>query len=123
MVTDRYHRRMIRNLLLVGACFVLCNACGSDSAGSENTGKTCPDVSGTWQVTEHCVASLVGASASVKQTGCELSFDAPFDGFSGSVTSDGKITIGGVQDCVGNATSSAISMLCTPGDCQVKLAR
>jgi hypothetical protein len=62
-------------------------------------------------------------SLMVTETNCALSFAPPFDGFSGSVTSAGKITLSGPQSCTGSATESAVTMTCTPGTCVVKLAR
>ncbi|HWZ90453.1 MAG TPA: hypothetical protein VNW92_16430 [Polyangiaceae bacterium] len=91
------------------------------SAGAPSAG--CPDVSGTWRVTAHCDATLVGMSLTVTETACALSFAAPFNGFTGSVSDAGKITLSGPQSCTGDATASAISMTCTPGTCLVKLAR
>ncbi|HET7543420.1 MAG TPA: hypothetical protein VFK05_26280 [Polyangiaceae bacterium] len=130
---------MIRNLFAVALCCAVCSACGSSSspsessggsgnagssnAGSSNAGSSCPDVSGAWQITEHCDPTLIGISMNVTETSCALSFDAPFDAFSGDVTREGKITISGVQSCTGSASASAISMNCTPGTCVVKLAR
>ena len=48
---------------------------------------------------------------------------SPFNGFTGTVTADGKVTVSGPQSCTGTATSSAISMSCTPGTCSVTLSR
>ena len=123
-----YSRYMIRSLLVT---VVLCSACGSsstDSPGAQgdagsNGNASCPDVSGTWKVTAHCDPSLVGSSLRVTETDCALSFDAPFDAFTGSVDAAGKITLGGPQTCTGSATTSAITLNCSPGTCVVKLAR
>jgi len=52
-----------------------------------------------------------------------VSFASPFDAFSGSVTSDGKITLSGPQGCSGTATATSVSMNCTPDPCPVKLTR
>lgn len=83
----------------------------------------CPDVTGTWTVTKHCDASLVGASAVVSQHGCALSFAAPFDAFSGSVAADDTVTLNGPQSCTGKAATASISLSCTPGTCDVTLTR
>jgi hypothetical protein len=80
-------------------------------------------VSGTWTVTAHCDSSLVGQKAVVTQTGCALSFAAPFNGFMGTLTSDGKITLTGAQACTGTVKASTITMTCTPGTCDVTLSR
>ena len=109
---------MIRNLFLVG---VLCAACGACSSSSDPSG--CPDVSGGWEITAHCDAAFIGMTLQVTENACALSFSKPFDGFSGHVSEDGKITLSGPQSCTGTATSSEVSMNCTPGTCLVKLAR
>jgi len=115
---------MIRNSFLLCVCWALCSACG-DSSDASPASNTCPDVSGTWTITDHCSAPLIGLSTDVTETGCSLSFSAPFDAFSGNVTSDGKITISGPQSCTGTASASAIAMNCTGGadTCEVKLSR
>jgi hypothetical protein len=111
-------------LLLLSA-----SACGSDNGsaspggGGASGNSSCPDVSGSWKVTKHCEASLVGATLDVTETSCALTFAAPFDQFMGSVTADGKITLSGPQSCTGTATAQSVSMVCTPGTCDVTLAR
>jgi hypothetical protein len=111
---------VIRTLL---AALVFLAACSSGSSSPNASTGTCPNVAGTWKVTAHCDPSLVGQSAVVMQTGCSLSFAAPFNGFMGTITSGGNITLTGAQSCTGSATASAISMSCTPGTCDVTLAR
>ncbi len=119
------------------ACGVLLSvsACGSSSdsgappsaaaaAGAGATAATgCPDVSGTWTITQHCDATLVGQTLKVMQSDCTLSMASPFDQFMGSVTQDDKISLTGPQTCSGSATTDAVSMMCTPGNCTVVLAR
>lgn len=119
---------MLRALLLLALAGAACSACGSDSSGSEANvrsadGDSCPDVSGRWTITEHCEAAFIGQTLQVTQTDCALSIAAPFDGFSGSVTRDEEITLSGPQSCTGTATADAIVMNCTPGTCEVMLAR
>jgi hypothetical protein len=117
-------------LTLRAALFSLCLPCACSSSSSpagatssDGGGAACPDVSGTWTVTAHCDASLVGQKAIVTQTDCSLSFAAPFDGFTGTLTTDAKITLSGPQTCTGTVTASSISMMCTPGTCDVALSR
>jgi hypothetical protein len=104
-------------------------ACGSDSSGTPSKtsgsgdGGACPDVTGTWAVTKHCDASLVGMNAVVTQSACKLSFQPPFDGFTGTVAADGTVTLSGPQTCSGSVSQSSISLSCTPGTCAVALAR
>jgi hypothetical protein len=116
---------MIRSFLV--ALLLLC-ACSSNSPSSgspspDGGSAACPDVAGTWNITAHCDASLIGQSVVVTQTDCTLSFAAPFDGFTGTVTNDGMLSLSGPQSCAGTVTASSISMICTPGTCDVTLAR
>jgi hypothetical protein len=118
--------RMRRIWLLAS---VLAFSCGSDSSGSPNksTGggsdAGCPDIAGNWTVTQHCDSSLIGMSAAVTETNCSLSFAAPFDGFTGSIGSDGTVTLSGPQSCTGKPAADTISLSCTPGTCAVTLTR
>ncbi|HVW27510.1 MAG TPA: hypothetical protein VHC69_19230 [Polyangiaceae bacterium] len=110
------------------ALAVLACACGSDSSGAPSksagaNGDSCPDVAGTWAVTKHCDASLVGASAVVSESNCALSFQPPFNGFTGSVGADGSITLSGPQSCSGTVSQDSISLSCTPSPCDVALSR
>jgi hypothetical protein len=73
-------------------------------------------------VTAHCDASLIGQKAVVTQTGCSLSFAAPFNGFTGTVTG-ATLTLNGPQSCTGTVMANSISMMCTPGTCDVTLSR
>ena len=109
-------------LLLLTACSSS-SSDGSPTASGGTIGVGCTDVSGAWQVTAHCDASLIGMSLTVTETNCSLSFAAPFNGFSGNVTDAGKVTLSGAQSCTGDASATAISMTCTPGTCLVTLAR
>jgi len=125
---------MIRSLLVMSV-LALVSGCGGSSdspnaggnAGSGNAGgagnDSCPDVSGEWTLTEHCESSFIGMTLNVTENACALTFAAPFDAFSGSVTPGGKITLNGPQSCSGTATSTSVSMNCTPDPCPVKLAR
>lgn len=97
-------------------------ASSASSSGAASSG-TCPSLAATWKVTGHCDPSLVGKDAVVTQSGSSLTFGAPFDGFTGTVTSDCKVTIAGPQTCTGTATASAISLACTPGTCSVTLSK
>ncbi|HEY3256820.1 MAG TPA: hypothetical protein VGJ91_22850 [Polyangiaceae bacterium] len=110
------------------AVCVACSSSSSDPSGaSGNAGgagnASCPDVSGAWDISEHCDATLIGMSLQVTEDACALSFASPFNQFSGSVTADGKISLSGPQSCTGTATASAVSMNCSPGTCVVKLSR
>ena len=119
-------------LKFVASCVLLSvSACGSSSDGAAPSSAqagapaiaVCPDVSGTWTVTQHCDATLVGQTLKVMQSDCALSMASPFDQFTGSVTKDDTISLSGPQTCSGSATADSVSMMCTPGNCAVTLAR
>ncbi|HEX2671698.1 MAG TPA: hypothetical protein VHM25_12540 [Polyangiaceae bacterium] len=142
---------MMRSLLVMSVVALMSSACGGSSdspspggnagsanagnagsanagsAGSANAGGTndgsCPDVSGEWTVSQHCESSLIGMTLTVTENACVLSFASPFDAIDGSVSSDGKILLSGPQSCTGTATSTSVSMNCTPDPCPVELAR
>jgi hypothetical protein len=111
---------VVNRVLVALLPLVLSCSSGSSSNGG---GGTCPDVSGMWKITAHCDASLVGQSVMVTENACSLTFAAPFNGFTGNVTTDGKITLTGPQSCSGTASPTAIAMTCTPGTCDVTLGR
>lgn len=114
--------RLFAAFLLQCLLCLLC-ACSSNSSPSSDGNGACPNVSGTWKITAHCDASLIGQTPVVTQTGCSFSVAAPFNGFAGTVSNDDKITLSGPQTCTGTATASSITMTCTPGTCDVMLAR
>jgi hypothetical protein len=103
-----------------------CSSDASDANPQGNAGSTgngsCPDMGGPWSVSEHCDSSLVGEILQVTQTACALSFAAPFDVFTGSLSADGKIALSGPQTCTGTLTASTASLNCTD-ECIVKLTR
>jgi hypothetical protein len=108
---------------LVAACSSSDSSDSSNSSTSSSGAGACPNLAATWKITAHCDASLIGQSAVVTQSGCNLTFAAPFNGFTGTVTADSKLTVSGPQQCTGTATASAINMNCTPGTCTVTLAK
>jgi hypothetical protein len=113
---------MIRTLF----CSLLIGACSSSSSGSPDAGAAgaaCPNVAGTWTITAHCDATLIGQPAVVTQSACSLTFAAPFNGFTGTVANDGALTLSGPQTCSGTASSTDLTLNCTPGTCVVKLSK
>jgi hypothetical protein len=110
----------LTSLVLVAACS---SSSPSGSDAPDSGGGACPDASGTWTITQHCDTSLVGEKVVVTQTDCSLSFAAPFDGFAGTLTTGGGITLTGAQSCSGTVSGSTITMVCTPGTCDVALTR
>jgi hypothetical protein len=111
------------SFLLFGISIVGCGSDDSTSAGASSGSAACPNLAGQWKVSAHCDPSLVGKDAVVTQSGCSLTFASPFNGFTGSVTADNKVTLSGPQSCTGTASSTSITMSCTPGTCTVTLAR
>jgi hypothetical protein len=102
-------------------------ACGSSSSDDSAPSSACPNLAATWTITAHCVSSFVGQTVTVTQSSCALTFAAPFDGYSGTVSSDGSLnvtgpTATGTQDCTGTATASSLDLSC-PGPCHVTLTR
>lgn len=90
------------------------------------TGEDCPDISGDWEVTSHCNDDFVGAVVAFEQDGCEVESGGSFEGFSGTVSDNGDLNIGGegggsdVITCEGVATSGQITIECSDG-CNVIL--
>ena len=122
----------MRVFVVLASVLFAVTACSSSDSSSSSSGSTgssgasgatpaCPTVAGNWKVTQHCDTSLVGSPIVVTQNGCNLTFSAPFDKFSASETSDGKLTVTGPQTCTGTASATAIDMSCTPGTCTVVL--
>ena len=127
-------RTLLVTLLLLGACSSNSTTdntpngtAGSSQeaagGGGQNPAETCPNIGGSWKVTEHCDATLVGMVLSVNEANCALTFDSPFNAFSGSVSKTGVITLSGPQQCTGTGTASSIAMTCSPGTCKVTLTR
>jgi hypothetical protein len=119
---------MIRlSFAAVTALLLALAACSSDdtpAAATPSGGSAlCPNVAGTWKVTAHCDASLIGADAVVTQSGCALTFAAPFNGFTGDVGADGATRVSGPQTCTGTASPSKMTLACTPGTCSVELTK
>lgn len=122
--------QVVRSILVlcVLAAFAACDSTDGSSSSpnaSSSSGGTvsCPDLAGTWTVTAHCDASLIGQTAVVAENDCHLTFAAPFDGFTGTVGTDGKLSVTGPQSCTGTSNASSLSMSCTPGACSVSLTR
>ncbi|HEY1537299.1 MAG TPA: hypothetical protein VGF76_24930 [Polyangiaceae bacterium] len=116
--------------ILIALSLLLC-ACGSSSSdaggGGGASAGACPSLAGTWTIQAHCVSSFVGQTVSVTESSCMLSLAAPFDGYSGTVTSDGQLdvkgpTASGSQECTGTATAASMMLAC-PGPCAVTLGR
>lgn len=120
------HRRWV----FAASCALLSSValgCGDDDSKTDDGDTACLGIDGSWTIASHCQTSVVGTTATVHQTGCSVSSVDPWTGWSGSMTSDGAITMSGPagtaqMTCTGTATASAITMTCNP-TCEVKLTR
>lgn len=94
--------------------------------GGGNVNQGCPDVSGTWSMDQHCDPGMVGDAFEVTQSGCNLS--VPSQGWTGSVTAVGGISMGGpaggsVLTCTGTASQTQLTVECQPGACHVEMSK
>ena len=99
-------------------------SCGSSTALQPDAA-SCPDLSGSWTVTAHCVPSQVGQTFSITQTGC--TYGESYPGWTGSVAADGTLTSSGPagdkpMTCTGTSSGSPITMSCNP-TCDVAMTR
>lgn len=114
---------------LAGSCVLLGTfvpACGDDDDGKQGD-TTCPSINGAWKITGHCVASQVGTTVTVHQSGCTVESVDPWTGWAGSVAPDGSLSMSGpggtsTMTCTGSMSGTTLSISCTPS-CDVKLAR
>jgi hypothetical protein len=107
--------------LLVSLALCACEVSGEP-------GGDCPDLAGTWVVDSHCESSLVGDTFTVTQRGCDLTVSAPFNGWTGYLSSAGGLTMSGPAGdtyltCTGSATATAVQTRCSPGSCSVRMSR
>jgi hypothetical protein len=103
------------------AAVALACACG----GTESS--NCPNISGTWKVTSHCVSSYVGQTFPVAQSGCNFTTGDPFSGFTGTVNANNQVTIVSPQgastlSCNGAVAGSVIAFSCQP-PCSVTIQK
>jgi len=98
---------------------------GAATGGGSSAGD-CPDVSGTWEIAQHCQSSFVGASATVSQTGCSYEVSSVGYSCSGTVSADASVTQtcsveeGNTVSCSGQVTEGTMILVCT-GECSVVL--
>ena len=112
----------LRRLGLVLA--VVVSACTSVAHHGGDEGD-CPDVSGSFTITQHCEADFVGDTLSMTQTGCELT--VPLWDMTGTVSSAGRITISGSPGgdfitCEGTVTGNSFVTDCN-NTCHVEGTR
>lgn len=92
----------------------------------------CPDVGGTWTITQHCEPGFVGAVTEISVSGCNITDVSVWDSWTGSVESDGTLAMSGYGGgefitCSGTVFGDTISVSCDgDGDttsCVVSLSR
>jgi hypothetical protein len=117
-------------------CLMLCLAVGFISScdtepnkdNSGGNGNGCADVSGPWEIVQHCSSNFVGYTVRVGQDGCDFSYTDPFPGWVGSIDADNNIIStgdegGGTLTCEGSLVGSLMTLNCNPGECQVTLKK
>jgi hypothetical protein len=112
----------VRLLLGVVCLGALLGACSDD-----DDGPACPNVSGQWEITQHCQPSAVGSRLVVEQNGCTVSTSGANAQFDGSVAASGEVSVNGSLlglpiQCSGTATPTHVTLNCA-GGCQVTLER
>ncbi len=83
--------------------------------GCGSGGNDCPNLAGTWQVTEHFVSSQVGQTTEITQSGCTITMKTAGNAaaISSVVSSDGRLSWkSGSTTCVGQAVGDIITMDC-----------
>jgi hypothetical protein len=83
----------------------------------------CPDVEGTYTITQHCEGDFVGDTFAIIQDGCDI--EVPLWSFEGSISSDGTTTMQGTPDddaltCNGPIVDGHFVMDCSPNGCHVE---
>jgi hypothetical protein len=105
--------------------FLACSCGSSDSGKNDGSGggasAGCPNLSGAWTITEHCMADLLGKPVVISANGCNLTITSPVAGQTviATVDQDGALELtvtggsGAGMVCPGVATSSTISLGCS----------
>jgi len=113
-------------MLRLAALAILIGSCGSSDSGKDDgsgggSSAGCPDLSGTWTITAHCMPDLVGKPVGIRQSDCTLIVDSPVAGQTvmATVGKDGTIelTVSGGSGtgmvCPGEVTGNVISLSCS----------
>lgn len=113
---------MTAMLLALAAC-----SNGSSSNGS------CPSLTGTWAFTEHCDSDTANDPPQITQNGCNFTVTGTGYNFSGTIKSDGSLSMNGTissgdsMQCTGKLNGDTISETCGPpgetASCQAKIKR
>ena len=113
--------------LLLAAALVGCGEGDGDGGDAP-----CPNVAGSWVVTESCMPARLGSPVNATQSGCTVWSDwGGSTPTSTTVDSDGyvafTITIGpgaGLEvACTGSGTADKTAFVCQPGDCKIALEK
>ena len=107
--------------LLLCVCSALAGACSDD-----DDAPACPNVSGLWEIAQHCQPSAVGSRLEVQQNGCSITTNGIDTEFRGTVAASGEVSVQGTSlgltlQCSGTATPAHVTLNC--GGCQVMLER
>jgi hypothetical protein len=87
------------------------------AACSSSSNSKCEDLSGVWNITAHCQASLVNQTATFAQTECGLNVASPVAGqtVTGTVAADGSLTLDVLPDniqCQGTVSGDTMHLTC-----------
>jgi hypothetical protein len=127
----------MRRFLVACSVFVT-SACGGSGVaggtggttgtgtGGGSSGGDCPDISGTWVITEHCESSFIDMTTQATQTGCSYTVVADAYTCTGTIDAAGVVDqncdVEGGMHCAGGVDGSTLTLLCD-GGCSVELER
>jgi hypothetical protein len=114
-------------VLMLSACPGGSGAATPSTRAGDAGSAACPQLAGIWTIAKHCGSSLIGSQITITQTGCSVTTNGAFPGFTGRVEDDGSFELSGTSQgtsvsCTGTAGPHQISEQCT-GDCAVTLTR
>lgn len=105
------------------ASLSLLAGCDAESAAQ------CPDVSGSWEVVEHCSDSVIGEQYPVEQSGCSVTADTGVFVTEIELSLDGSfeaeiILLGTLPiTCTGAGDTEELTMSCPEVNCEVRMIR
>jgi len=114
-------------LLLFVFALIGCSQDDDDDDSADDDSASCPDVSGTWTLTEHCEADLIGSALEIVQVGCDLTEFGTWEGWTGTVEPDGSTQWSGnagttPMTCTGAFVGNTVSVTCDP-PCDVEAVK
>jgi len=100
-------------------------ACGGDD-NTQAKSPGCPELAGTWTITDHCDPDLKGTMVPITQDGCTVSTGGTFAGLSGPIGSSGQLDLKGTLagtalSCKGQVDGDHITEDCS--GCKATLTR